>query len=141
MKMRLRNYESKETQRIQLPSPCSFLQLQETLFASLPSPPPHLSPSSVCFSLNAKDQLLAPSPHTSLQYIGVASGDLIYFSLNPNAFSANSPTQDPQSATVAQDPNQMPESSNNQETPGEELNQFQEPILIDPEISQETQGT
>ncbi|KAE8708411.1 pentatricopeptide repeat-containing family protein [Hibiscus syriacus] len=141
MKLRLRNYESKETQRIQLPSPCSFLQLQETLFASLLSPPPHLSPSSFCFSLNAKDRLLAPSPQTSLQSIGVASGDLIFFSFNPNAFSAVPSTQDPQSVTLAQDPNQMSEFSNNQETPVQELIQFLDPISTEPEISQETQGT
>ncbi|KAK8558708.1 hypothetical protein V6N13_098350 [Hibiscus sabdariffa] len=141
MKLRLRNYESKETQRIQVTHTCSFLQLQETLFASLPTPPSHLSPSSLCFSLNAKDRLHAPSPDTSLQSLGVAPGDLIYFSLNPNAFSAVSPTQNPQLVTVAPDPNQMQESSNNQETPVQELPQFQEPISQEPEFSQESQGT
>ncbi|KAL4319385.1 hypothetical protein GQ457_18G015700 [Hibiscus cannabinus] len=123
MRLRLRNYDSKETHRIQVTPTCSFLQLQEALFASLPSPP-----SSLCFSLNAKDPLHAPSPDTSLQSLGVAPGDLIYFSLNPNAFSA---VQNPQSLTLAPDPNQMLESSNNRETPVQELPQF----------SQESQGT
>ncbi|KAK9000648.1 hypothetical protein V6N11_081137 [Hibiscus sabdariffa] len=136
MKLRLRNYESKETQRIQVTPTCSFLQLQEALFASLPSPP-----SSLCFSLNAKDPLHAPSPDTSLQSLGVAPGDLIYFSLNPNAFSAVSSAQNPQSVTLAPDPNQMQESSNNRETPVQELPQFQEPISQEPEFSQESQGT
>ncbi|KAK9000646.1 hypothetical protein V6N11_081135 [Hibiscus sabdariffa] len=124
MKLRLRNYDSKETQRIQVTPTCSFLQLQEALFASLPSPP-----SSLCFSLNAKDRLHAPSPDTSLQSLGVAPGDLIYYSLNPNAFSAVSSAQNPQSVTLAPDPNQMQESSNNRETPVQELPQFQEPIF------------
>ncbi|XVF01413.1 hypothetical protein REPUB_Repub04eG0087000 [Reevesia pubescens] len=133
MKLRLRNYESKETLTIQLPSP-SFLQLQETLSLSLPTL--HPSPSSLRFSLNAKDLLHAPSPHASLQSLGVLSGDLIYFSLNPLAFSSISSTQ---TVTLMEEPNQMPESSANQEKPVQELPQVQEPMSKEPEVSQETE--
>ncbi|XP_022763538.1 F-box protein SKIP22-like [Durio zibethinus] len=139
MKLRLRNYESKETLRIQVPSTYTFLQLQETLFLSLPLP--HPSPSSLRFSLNAKDLLHAPSPQASLQSLGVAPGDLIYFSLNPFAFSSFSFTQDPQTVTLIEEPNQMPESSANQETPVQELPQFQEPMAKESEVSQETKET
>ncbi|XWS63023.1 hypothetical protein CRYUN_Cryun06bG0061100 [Craigia yunnanensis] len=139
MKLRLRNYESKETIKIQVPPPCSFLQLQESLFPSLP--PPQHSPSSLRFSLNAKDLLLPPSPHASLQSLGVAPGDLIYFSLHPNVFSSISCTQNPQTVTLIEEPNQMPETSTNQETPVQELPQFQEPMSKDPEVSQETERT
>ncbi|KAK5770518.1 F-box protein SKIP22-like [Gossypium arboreum] len=129
MKLRLRNHESRETLRIQLLSPCSFLQLQETLSLSLP--PPHPPPSSLRFSLNANDLLLPPSPHASLHSLGVAAGDLLYFSSNPTAFSAVSVTQ-------MDDPNQVPDNNKNQETQMQELPQFEEPKSKDPEISPET---
>ncbi|XVF44951.1 hypothetical protein PTKIN_Ptkin02bG0164400 [Pterospermum kingtungense] len=115
MKLRLRNYESKETLRIQIPPSSSFLQLQESLSLSLP--PPHPSPPSLRFSLNAKDLLHPPSPTASLQSLGVAPGDLIYFSLNPNAFSSISSAQDPQTVTLTEEPIQVPEPTANQETP------------------------
>ncbi|XVE49360.1 hypothetical protein DITRI_Ditri01bG0077300 [Diplodiscus trichospermus] len=135
MKLRLRNYHSKETLRIQVPSSCSFLQLQQTVlnsFASL-----HPSPSCLRFSLNAKDLLHSPSPDASLQSLGVAPGDLIYFSLDPNAFSSNYSALNPQTVSLIEEPNQVPESSANQETPVQELPQFQEPMSKEPEVSQE----
>ncbi|KAK8259386.1 hypothetical protein V6Z11_D13G052700 [Gossypium hirsutum] len=129
MKLRLRNHESRETLRIQLPSPCSFLQLQETLSLSLP--PPHPPPSSLRFYLNDNDLLLPPSPHSSLHSLGVVAGDLLYFSSNPTAFSAVSVTQ-------MDDPNRVPDNNNNQETQMQELPQFEEPMSQDPEFSPET---
>ncbi|KAK6253408.1 hypothetical protein QUC31_015128 [Theobroma cacao] len=140
MKLRLRNYESKETLRIQVPSPCSFLQLQETLSLSLPTPHPS-PPSSLRFSLNAKDLLHAPSPHASLQSIGVSSGDLIYFSLNPMVFSPISSNQDLQTATLVEETNEIPESSTNQEASVQELPKLQEPMSTEPQVSQETEKT
>ncbi|KAK5838042.1 hypothetical protein PVK06_006769 [Gossypium arboreum] len=124
MKLRLRNFESKETLRIQLLSSSSILQLQEAVFPCLPLNPLHVTPSSLRFSLNAKDLLHAPSPLVSLLSLGVASGDLIYFSLNPNAFS-------PPPQTVFQEPILMPESSANRENP------IREPMLIEPQVSQQ----
>ncbi|PPD71690.1 hypothetical protein GOBAR_DD31418 [Gossypium barbadense] len=124
MKLRLRNFESKETLRIQLLSSSSILQLQEAVFPCLPLNPLHVTPSSLRFSLNAKDLLHAPSPLVSLLSLGVASGDLIYFSLNPNAFS-------PPPQTLFQEPILMPESSANRENP------VREPMLIEPQVSQQ----
>lgn len=135
MKLRLRNFESKETLKIQVPSPCSFLQLQETLVLSLPTL--NTPPSSLHFSLNAKDLLRAPSPDASLQSLGVAAGDLVYFSLNPDAFSS---TEDPLTVNLIEEPNQIPESRVNQETPVQELPQVQEPMLEEPDDFQETEG-
>ncbi|GKV26521.1 hypothetical protein SLEP1_g35808 [Rubroshorea leprosula] len=87
MKLRLRCLESKQTLRIQLPTPYTLHQLQQTLSLSLsPSPP---SPSSLRFSLNARDELSPSSSDASLESLGVTAGDLVYFSLNPNAFSPN----------------------------------------------------
>ena len=40
-----------------------------------------------------------------------------------------------------EEPNQIPESSVNQETPVQELPQFQEPMSKEPEVFQETEGT
>lgn len=108
MKLRLRNFESKEALRIQLLSSSSILQLREALFPCLPLYPLHVTPSSLRFSLNARDLLHAPSPLVSLLSLGVASGDLIYFSLNPDAFSPPPPQ------TL-----------------------FQEPMFIEPQVSQQ----
>ncbi|KAK2664809.1 hypothetical protein Ddye_003383 [Dipteronia dyeriana] len=81
MKLRLRSIQSGETLRIQIPSPSTFQQLQQLLSQTISE-----SPSSLRFSLNRRDELHAPSPQASLQSLGVASGDLIYYSLDPTAF-------------------------------------------------------
>ncbi|XVE93535.1 hypothetical protein REPUB_Repub01dG0202900 [Reevesia pubescens] len=145
MKLRLRNFETKETLRIEVPSPCSFLQLQESVSLSLslsfPITSLHPSPSSLRLSLNAKDLLHASSPHASLQSLGVAPGDLIYFSLNSNVFSSISSSPDPQTVSLIVEPIQMPESSANQETLVQELPQLQESMPEEPGVSQEAEGT
>lgn len=85
MKLKLKCLESRETLRIQVPSPCSLYELQQILAQSLsPPPPPRFS---LRFSLNARDDLSPPSPDASLESLGISSGDLVYFSTNPLAFS------------------------------------------------------
>ncbi|OMO63413.1 hypothetical protein COLO4_32482 [Corchorus olitorius] len=136
MKLRVRNHETRETLKIQVPSPSSFFQLQGTLSLTLPAP--HPSPSSLHFSLNAKELLQAPSPDASLQSLGVAPGDLIYFSLNPKAFTPSPSTQDPM--IVIEESNQVqPECSTNQEAQVLESSELQEPRSEEPQISQEAE--
>ncbi|KAI3715957.1 hypothetical protein L6452_22952 [Arctium lappa] len=84
MKLRLRSIETKETLKIEIPNPCSLLHLRELVSQKFPSPP---RSSAISFSLNRKDELTASSPEESIQSIGIASGDLIYFTTNPNGFS------------------------------------------------------
>ncbi|KAK8479746.1 hypothetical protein V6N13_114943 [Hibiscus sabdariffa] len=96
MELIFRNYESKETRTLRVPPPCSFHQLLETLLRS--NIRRRFSPSSIRFSLNGKDVLQAPSPLTPLRSLGIAPGDLIFFSFDPCAFSP------------FQDPNKTPES-------------------------------
>ncbi|CAK7334183.1 unnamed protein product [Dovyalis caffra] len=81
MKLRLRSVQSKETVKIEVPNSCTLQQLKETLSRAIFS-----AGSSIYLSLNRKDELNPSSPEDSLQSLGITSGDLIYFSVNPNYF-------------------------------------------------------
>ncbi|GAV78816.1 F-box domain-containing protein/UN_NPL4 domain-containing protein [Cephalotus follicularis] len=83
MKLRLRSLETKDTIRVEIPFQSTLQHLHQTLSQSLSLP----YPSSLYFSLNRKDSLHASSPHHLLSSLGITSGDLIYFSLNPTSFS------------------------------------------------------
>ncbi|KAL5713202.1 hypothetical protein ACHQM5_015304 [Ranunculus cassubicifolius] len=87
MKLRIRSLQTKETIKIETPNPSS-LQILKDIIAnklSIPSESLHLS-------LNRQDEIIA-SPMDSLNSLGIASGDLIYYTQNPNAFSADTPIQ------------------------------------------------
>ncbi|KAG6775669.1 hypothetical protein POTOM_019158 [Populus tomentosa] len=84
MKLRLRSVQSKETVKIQVPDSCTLQQLKETLSRAISS-----SGSSLYLSLNRKDELNTSLPEDSLQSLGITSGDLIYFSVNPKDFSSS----------------------------------------------------
>ncbi|XP_058739216.1 F-box protein SKIP22-like [Vicia villosa] len=82
MKLRLRSFESKETLKIEVPDPCSLQQLKSTISTILSSS------SSLHLSLNRKDEINPPSPTDSLHSLGIATGDLIFYTFNPTAFSS-----------------------------------------------------
>ncbi|GAU14966.1 hypothetical protein TSUD_47610 [Trifolium subterraneum] len=88
MKLRLRSLESKETLKIEVPDPCSIHQLKSTISHTIPSPSSSSS-SSLHLSLNRKDEINSSSPNDneSLHSLGIAAGDLIFYTFNPNAFS------------------------------------------------------
>lgn len=86
MKLRLRSIETKETIRIELPTPCSLQQLKQILSQRFASS----SSASIHLSLNRKEELLSSSSEETLQSLGVISGDLVFFSVNPNSFSCQS---------------------------------------------------
>lgn len=85
MKLRLRSFESKETLKFEVPDPCSLQQLKYTISTIIPSP--SSSSSSLHLSLNRKDEINTSSPTDSLHSIGIAGGDLIFYTFNSNAFS------------------------------------------------------
>ncbi|KAK2968919.1 hypothetical protein RJ640_018611 [Escallonia rubra] len=87
MKLRLRSLETKDTHKLEVPTPCSIQQLRQLLLQKIAAASPS---TSIQFSLNRKDDLFA-SPDESLQSLGVTSGDLIFFTLNPNGFSSQNP--------------------------------------------------
>ncbi|XP_004496864.1 F-box protein SKIP22-like [Cicer arietinum] len=101
MKLRLRSFESKETLKIEVPDPCSFHQLKQTISHAISSS--SSSSSSLHLSLNRKDEIDASSPEDSLHSIGIATGDLIFYTFNPNTFSRETlphkptPQQEPHS--------------------------------------------
>ncbi|XP_030486311.2 F-box protein SKIP22 [Cannabis sativa] len=78
MKLRVRSIESKQTIRIELPNASSLLQLKDAIAQSISST---TSSSSLRLSLNRNDELFASSPHDSLHSLGIASGDLIFYSI------------------------------------------------------------
>ncbi|XP_039156182.1 F-box protein SKIP22-like [Eucalyptus grandis] len=82
-KLRLRPLEanSKDTLKLDVPDPCSLPQLRCILAGRLSPPPP--PGSSFRLSLNRTDELQSPDPARSLQSLGLASGDLLYYSLIP----------------------------------------------------------
>ncbi|KAI3896689.1 hypothetical protein MKW92_009086 [Papaver armeniacum] len=80
MKLRIRSLESKETLKIELPSTSSLQNLKDTIAEKI-----SVSSETLQLSLNRKDRIGA-APHDSLQAIGIASGDLIFYTTNPNGF-------------------------------------------------------
>ncbi|RDX79380.1 F-box protein SKIP22, partial [Mucuna pruriens] len=94
MKLRLRSLGSKETLKIEVPDSCSLQQLKDTVSHTISS-----SSSSLHLSLNRNDEIHASSPHESLHSLGVAAGDLIFYSLNPTAFSLGILPHKPETAS------------------------------------------
>ncbi|XP_030522849.1 F-box protein SKIP22-like [Rhodamnia argentea] len=84
MKLRLRSLESNDTLKLDVPNPCSLPQLRQILADRL-SPAPG---SSFRLSLNRTDELQSPNPADSLQSLGLASGDLVYYTLDPDGFAS-----------------------------------------------------
>ncbi|XP_021776169.1 putative F-box protein At1g23770 [Chenopodium quinoa] len=92
MKLRLRSFESKETHKIEVPNTFNLQQLKEFFFLQLfPSSSSALQHQNLLLSLNRKEELCGSSPEDSIQSLGVTSGDLIYYSTNPFAFSSQIP--------------------------------------------------
>ncbi|CAN4089640.1 unnamed protein product [Withania somnifera] len=95
MKLRIRSLETKQTLKIDLPSSsCTLQQLKHLISQAFPSPSSSSS-DSVHLSLNRKDELHQTSEQDTLQTIGITSGDLIFFTFNPNVFSISSDTHIP----------------------------------------------
>ncbi|KAL8541630.1 hypothetical protein ACS0TY_002773 [Phlomoides rotata] len=90
MKLRLRSLQSKETLKIEVPDSCTLPQLKQILSETLPNSP---APASIRLSLNRKDELRFDNEE-SLQFLGIAAGDLIYFSVEQPAAFTSSNSQD-----------------------------------------------
>ncbi|XP_027162875.1 F-box protein SKIP22-like [Coffea eugenioides] len=93
MKLRIRSFGTKETLRIEVPIPCSLQQLKDiisqTLRPSTSSSPPAPS-DSIHLSLNRKEEIQSSSPNEdTLQSLGITSGDLIFYTLDPSRFSSS----------------------------------------------------
>ncbi|VFQ68401.1 unnamed protein product [Cuscuta campestris] len=87
MKLRLRSAVTKETIRVDVPSSSTLPELKRLLSQALPgssADSSHFSPDYIRLSLNHRDELRCSSPDETLQMLGITSGDLIFFSLNPN---------------------------------------------------------
>ncbi|XP_059652566.1 F-box protein SKIP22-like [Cornus florida] len=121
MKLRLKSLETKETLRIEVPNSSISLQhLKDVILHSISSS------SSIHLSLNQKDELHG-SYQGTLQSLGIASGDLIFFTINPNWFSSETETLTAQSHTP-QKPNS--EHHQNQQISPSIENQFQKERVL-----------
>lgn len=81
MKLRLRPFQSKETLKIEVPNSSTLPQLRQILSQTLPNSP---APASIRLSLNRKDDIHSDGAD-NLQSLGIAAGDLIYFSVEEPA--------------------------------------------------------
>ncbi|CAD6210290.1 unnamed protein product [Miscanthus lutarioriparius] len=88
MKLRLRSMEARggaaavETHRVDLP-PTATLADVKTLLASKLSAAQPVPAESVRLSLNRSEELVSPDPAATLPSLGLASGDLVFFTLSP----------------------------------------------------------
>ncbi|KAL7206324.1 hypothetical protein ACSBR2_019103 [Camellia fascicularis] len=112
MKLSLRSIKTEETLQIEVPSSYPLQHLEDVV-SQTSSSSSSSSSSSLHLSLNQKDELLGSSPQDSLQSVGDTSGDLIFFTLNPNVFSSE--TLVVQSHSNSLDPNSS-QSLNSPET-------------------------
>lgn len=97
MKVRLRSLENRETLGIEVPVPCSLRQFKLILSQRLPSSP---NPDSIHLSLNRVDEIQSLFPdEETLQALGIASGDLIFFVVGPEGFSSETLTTNSNSST------------------------------------------
>ncbi|KAA8545743.1 hypothetical protein F0562_020806 [Nyssa sinensis] len=127
MKLRLRSIETKETLRIEVPTPCSLLHLKEVISQRIAA---SSSSSSIHLSLNRKDELLGSSSEDTVQSLGVTSGDLIFYTINPNCFSSETlmvQSQTPQESKISQDI--LPLEPNSQKEQPLDVNTQQEETL------------
>ncbi|KAF5193194.1 F-box protein skip22 [Thalictrum thalictroides] len=102
MKLRIRPLESRETLKVEIPSSCSLQDLKQAIAEKI-----SISSETLHLSLNRKNEIIA-SPIDSLTSLGIASGDLIYYTQDPNVFLSETPIQIP----VPQLENQQIEVSN-----------------------------
>ncbi|KAL0384336.1 UNVERIFIED_CONTAM: F-box protein SKIP22 [Sesamum radiatum] len=99
MKLRLRSFESKETLKIEAPDSCSLPQLKQIVSQALPNSP---SPASIRLSLNRKDELQSDGGD-SLHSLGIAAGDLVFYSIEQGV-SSNSQNSIPPEADSTPEP-------------------------------------
>ncbi|KAL5217665.1 hypothetical protein ABZP36_018349 [Zizania latifolia] len=91
MKLRLRSMDARgaagagagaETHRVQLPDAATLSDVKAFLATKLSAAQP-VPAESVRLTLNRSEELLSPEPSATIAALGVASGDLLYFTLSP----------------------------------------------------------
>lgn len=103
MKLRLRSMDARggvaETHRVQLPDTAVLSDVKSFLAAKLSAAQP-VPAESVRLSLNRSQELRSPDPSATLAALGLASGDLLYFTLSAELLSQPPPPQ-----TLPRNPN------------------------------------
>ncbi|XP_057977255.1 F-box protein SKIP22-like [Malania oleifera] len=100
MKLRIRSLDSKETLKIEVPDSCSLQHFKEIISQRISSS--SSSASSMHLSLNRKDEIQASSD-AALQSLGITSGDLIFYTVDPHVFSSQTltfPSQTPLASEI-----------------------------------------
>ncbi|XP_078435788.1 F-box protein SKIP22-like [Wolffia australiana] len=91
MKLRIRSSETRETIRLEISSSSTISDLKALIAGRLISSPA-ISVDDVHLSLNRKDELVGAIPEETLETLGIASGDLIFYTLDPSSFTQPSST-------------------------------------------------
>ncbi|XP_044982328.1 F-box protein SKIP22-like [Hordeum vulgare subsp. vulgare] len=96
MKLRLRSMDARggvtETHRVQLPDTAVLSDVRSFLAAKLSAAQP-VPAESVRLSLNRSQELRSPDPSATLTALGLASGDLLYFTLTAELLPQPPPPQ------------------------------------------------
>ncbi|KAL6867422.1 hypothetical protein ACP4OV_015446 [Aristida adscensionis] len=100
MKLRLRSMDAPAgagavTHRVDLPPTATLADVRAFLAAKLSSAALPVPAESVRLSLNRSEELVSPDPAAALPALGIASGDLLFFTLSPLALSAPPPPPPP----------------------------------------------
>ncbi|XP_066165146.1 uncharacterized protein [Oryza sativa Japonica Group] len=111
MKLRLRSMDQRggaggaaETHRVQLPDTATLSDVKAFLATKLSAAQP-VPAESVRLTLNRSEELLTPDPSATLPALGLASGDLLYFTLSPLPSPSPPPQPQPQAQPLPRNPN------------------------------------
>uniref|UniRef100_A0A0E0CXJ4 BHLH domain-containing protein n=1 Tax=Oryza meridionalis TaxID=40149 RepID=A0A0E0CXJ4_9ORYZ len=109
MKLRVRSMDQRgggaaETHRVQLPDTATLSDVKAFLATKLSAAQP-VPAESVRLTLNRSEELLTPDPSATLPALGLASGDLLYFTLSPLPSPSPPPQPQPQAQPLPRNPN------------------------------------
>ncbi|KAL6645157.1 hypothetical protein ACP70R_016765 [Stipagrostis hirtigluma subsp. patula] len=109
MKLRLRSMDPLAadaavavTHRVDLPPTATLADVRAFLAEKLSTAALPVLAESIRFSLNRSEELASPDPAATLPALGIASGDLVFFTLSPLSLSAPPPqTRNPSPGSVS----------------------------------------
>ncbi|CAN6301687.1 unnamed protein product [Urochloa humidicola] len=142
MKLRLRSMEARgggagaavETHRVDLPPTATLADVKALLAAKLSAAQP-VPAESVRLSLNRREELVSPDPAATLPALGLASGDLVFFTLSPLTVLAppvEAPPRNPSPGSVSVPTAMAVEGGKGSEQPSTGGSSLQAPVQAPP---------
>ncbi|KAK3150943.1 hypothetical protein QOZ80_3AG0239690 [Eleusine coracana subsp. coracana] len=126
-----------ETHRVDVPPTATLADVRALLAAKLSAAQP-VPAESVRFSLNRADELVSPDAAAALPDLGLASGDLVYFTLSPlwvptPPSQAAAPNPSPGSASIAKAVVDLGKSTDKPGAAGSSSSQMR-PVEVSPSV-------